>query len=83
MWNFGSICERCSPVSEVVSYINRTIAIHRAREYAERERSVVGQSFWAQGYFVLTVGRDEQVIRARIRNQVAEDRRLEQLQLLR
>ena len=33
-------------------------------------------------YFVSTVGRDEQKIREYIRNQEAEDRRLEQLSLL-
>jgi putative transposase len=42
----------------------------------------VGQSFWARGYFVSTVGRDEKIIREYIRNQEAEDRRLEQLSLL-
>ena len=50
--------------------------------YGERKRNFVGQSFWARGYFVSTVGRDEQVIRAYIRNQEAEDKRLEQLHLL-
>jgi putative transposase len=57
-------------------------AIHLARVYGERKRNFVGQSFWARGYFVSTVGRDEEVIRAYIRNQEAEDRRLEQLRLL-
>jgi putative transposase len=41
----------------------------------------VGQHFWARGYFVTTVGRDEQVIRDYIRNQETEDRRLDQLQM--
>lgn len=70
-------------VSQVVGYIKGKSAIHLARVHGERKRSFVGQSFWARGYFVSTVGRDEQVIRAYIRNQEAEDRRLEQLQLLR
>ena len=69
--------------SEVVGYIKGKSTIHLARVYAERKRNFVGQSFWARGYFVSTVGRDEQVIGAYIRNQEAEDRRLEQLQLLR
>jgi putative transposase len=42
----------------------------------------VGQSFWARGYFVSRVGRDEKIIRENIRNQAAEDRRLEQLSLM-
>lgn len=45
-------------------------------------KNFTGQSFWARGYFVSTVGRDEQKIREYIRNQEAEDRRLEQLSLL-
>ena len=43
----------------------------------------VGQHFWARGYYVSTVGRDEQVIREYIRNQEQEDKRLEQLSLWR
>ncbi|MDH5824650.1 IS200/IS605 family transposase [Luteimonas sp. RD2P54] len=70
-------------VSQVVGYIKGKSAIHMARVYGERKRSFVGQSFWARGYFVSTVGRYEAVIRAYIRNQEAEDRRLDQLQLLR
>ena len=70
-------------VSQVVGYIKGKSAIHLARVYGERKRNFVGQSFWARGYFVSTVGRDEEVIRAYIRNQEVEERRLEQLQLLR
>jgi putative transposase len=70
-------------VSQVVGYIKGKSAIHLARVYGERKRNFVGQSFWARGYFVTTVGRDEGLIRAYIQNQEAEDRRLDQLQLLR
>jgi putative transposase len=70
-------------VSQVVGFIKGKSAIHLARVYGERKRNFVGQHFWARGYFVSTVGRDEQVVRAYIRNQEAEDRRLDQLQLLR
>jgi putative transposase len=41
----------------------------------------MGQSFWARGYFVSTVGRDEKAIREYIQNQEKEDQRLEQLNL--
>jgi putative transposase len=58
-------------------------AIHLARVYAERKRNFAGQSFWARGYFVSTVGRDEAVIRNYIRHQEKEDERLEQLGLWR
>jgi len=70
-------------VSQVVGYIKGKSAIHLARVYGERKRNFVGQSFWARGYYVSTVGRDERVIRAYIRHQEAEDQRLEQLKLWR
>lgn len=69
-------------VSQVVGYIKGKSAIHLARVYGERKRNFVGQHFWARGYFVSTVGRDEAVIRAYIRNQELEDQRLEQMNLL-
>ncbi len=69
-------------VAQVIGYIKGKSAIHIARTYMERKRNFVGMHFWARGYFVSTVGRDEQVIREYITKQEAEDRRLEQLQLL-
>jgi putative transposase len=68
-------------VSQVVGYIKGKSAIHLARVYGERKRSFVGQHFWARGYYVSTVGRDEQAIREYIRNQEQEDMRLDQLNL--
>ena len=62
-------------------YIKGKSAIHLARTYSERKRNFVGQSFWARGYFVSTVGRDEKAIREYIQNQEKEDQRLEQLNL--
>src|SRR6478672_9339342 len=58
-------------------------AIHLARVYGERKRNFTGQHFWARGYFVSTVGRDETVIREYIRKQEAEDSRLDQLTMWR
>jgi putative transposase len=69
-------------VSQVVGFIKGKSAIHLARVYGESKRNFVGQHFWARGYFVSTVGRDEAVIRAYIRNQELEDQRLEQMNLL-
>jgi putative transposase len=68
-------------VSQVVGFIKGKSAIHLARVYGARKRSFVGQHFWARGYFVSTVGRDEAVIRNYIRQQEQEDRRLDQLNL--
>ena len=70
-------------VSQVVGFIKGKSAIHLARVYGERKRNFVGQHFWARGYFVSTVGRDERVIREYIRKQEKEDHRLDQLGLWR
>jgi putative transposase len=68
-------------VAQVVGYIKGKSAIHIARTYSYRKRNFVGEHFWARGYFASTVGRDENVIRMYIRNQVKEDQRVEQLKL--
>jgi putative transposase len=68
-------------VSQVMGFIKGKSAIHLARVYAERKRNFVGQHFWARGFFVSTVGRDETVIREYIKNQEKEDERLDQLRL--
>jgi len=70
-------------VSQVVGYIKGKSAIHVARVYGERRRNFVGQSFWARGYFVSTVGRDEATIREYIRKEEQEHQRLDQLNLWR
>lgn len=70
-------------VPQVVAFIKGKSAIHLARVYGERKCNFVGQHFWARGYFVSTVGRDEAVIREYIRNQEKEDERLDQLGLWR
>ena len=66
-------------VSQVVGYIKGKSAINIARQFSGRRRNFTGQHFWARGYFVSTVGRDEEVIRKYIRNQEIEDQRQDQL----
>ena len=68
-------------VAQVVGYLKGKSAIHIAREFGGRKRNFRGQKFWARGYFVSTVGRDEAVIREYIRHQEQEDLRQEQLEL--
>ena len=68
-------------VSSVVGSIKGKSAIHLARVYGENRRNFVGQSFWARGYFVSTVGRDEAAIRKYIGEQEQEDKRLNSLNL--
>ena len=68
-------------VSQVIGYIKGKSAIQIAREFADRGRNFAGQHFWARGYFVSMVGRDEGVIRAYIQQQKREDQRLDKLPL--
>ena len=68
-------------VAQVVGYMKGKSAIHIARTYLGQRKNYGGMSFWARGYFVSTVGADEAVVRAYIRDQEQEDQRLEQLHL--
>ena len=68
-------------VAQVVGYIKGKSAIHIARTYLGQRKNYGGMSFWARGYFVSTVGTDEEVVRTYIREQEKEDNRFEQLSL--
>jgi len=70
-------------VAQVIGFIKGKSAIHIARNYLGRKRNFTGQQFWARGYHVSTVGRDEQAVREYIKAQEQEDRRLDQLSLFR
>ena len=66
-------------VSQVVGYIKGKSAIQIARNFQGRKKNFVGQHFWARGYYVSTVGKDEDAVRVYIQKQEKEDRRIEQL----
>ena len=66
-------------VSQVVGYLKGKSAIHIARTFMGKPRNFTGESFWARGYFVSTVGRDEKQIREYIKKQEQEDQRIDQL----
>ena len=68
-------------VSQVLGYIKGKSAIHIARVYAGGKRNFVGQHFWARGYLVSTVGKDEATIRSYIQNQEQEDKRHNQQEI--
>ena len=70
-------------VSQVIGFIKGKSAIHLARVYGGRKQNYAGQNFWARGYFVSTVGRDETMIREYIRSQEEEDQRIDQMNLWR
>ena len=67
-------------VSHVVGFIKGKSAIAIARQLGRR-KNFTGENFWARGYFVSTVGLDEEKVRAYIRDQEKEDERYDQLKL--
>ena len=69
-------------VASVMGFIKGKSAIHLARVYAGRRRNYVGQHFWARGYWVSTVGKNEAAVRRYIQEQEKEDRRLEPLEMM-
>jgi len=58
-----------------VGFIKGKSAISIARRFMGRAKNFTGENFWARGYFVSTVGLDEEMVRAYIRNQEKEDER--------
>ena len=68
-------------VSNTIGFIKGKSAIYIARNYLGKRRNFTGQHFWARGYHVSTVGRDEEAVRKYIKEQQKEDRRLDQLQM--
>ena len=67
-------------VAQVIGFIKGKSTIYIARNF-EGRKNLRGQHFWARGYFVSTVGRDETLVRDYIRAQEAEDERVDQLNL--
>jgi putative transposase len=66
-------------VSAVIGFMKGKSAIHIARNYKGKRQNYTGQHFWARGFYVSTVGKDEATIREYIRAQQEEDKRLDQL----
>ena len=56
-------------VSQIVGYIKGKSAIAVARQFSGRKRNFNGESFWARGYAVSTVGYEELKIREYIRDE--------------
>ncbi len=66
-------------VSNVVGYLKGKSAISIARKFKGRQRNFAGENFWARGYFVSTVGLDEEMVIEYIRNQEKVDEQQDQL----
>lgn len=64
-------------VSQAVGYIKGKSAIFVARRYGGWEKYFSGQHMWARGYFVSTVGCNEDAVRRYIQNQEIEDKKLD------
>ena len=68
-------------VSQIVGFIKGKSAIQIARNFQGRKKNFVEQNFWARGYYVSTVGKDEEAVRVYIQHQEKEDKRMDQLNL--
>jgi putative transposase len=69
-------------VAEVVGFIKGKSSIWIAQNVERKAKNFTGHKFWARGYFVSTVGQDEETIRAYIKNQELQDRQMDQLTLI-
>mgnify|MGYP000747630244 FL=1 len=65
-------------VAQVVGFMKGKSAIWIAQNIDRKTRNIVGSNFWARGYFVSTVGRDEELIRRYIRDQEIADKQFDQ-----
>ena len=68
-------------VAQVVGFVKGKSAIHIARSIGRRRRNFIGESFWARGYYVSTVGKDEEAVRKYVKEQEAADHQWDQLEL--
>ena len=68
-------------VAQIIGYMKGKSSIWIAQNVERKMRNFLGHKFWARGYFVTTVGRDAEMIRAYIKNQEMADQQLDQLEL--
>ena len=68
-------------VAQVRGYIKGKRAISIARTSAGKKKTFTGEHFWARGYSVSTVGKDEETIKEYVCQQQAADKRIEQMRL--
>ncbi len=68
-------------VSTVVGFLKGKSAISIAKNFKGRQRNFNGEAFWARGYYVSTVGLDEDMVKEYIRNQEKNDVHQDQLNI--
>ena len=57
------------PVSSIIGYMKGKSAIAIARQFGGKKRNFNGESFWARGYAVSTIGFELDKIKEYVRNQ--------------
>lgn len=67
------------PVSKIIGFLKGKSSIWIAQNIKNQKRNFLGHKFWARGYYVSTVGADEEAVRKYIQNQEKEDKRLDDL----
>ena len=60
-------------IAMVVGFIKGKSAIQLHREFGKQYKSYYGKSFWSRGYYVSTVGLDEEMIKQYVRDQEKHD----------
>ena len=68
-------------VSSIVGFLKGKSSIWVAQNINNRQKNFVGHKFWARGYFVSTIGANEEIVRKYVQNQEADDNKLDQLNL--
>jgi len=66
-------------VANTVGFLKGKSAIRIHREFLGHEKNFTGYHFWARGYYVSTIGLDEDTVRQYMRNLEEEEKRQENL----
>ena len=68
-------------VAQFVGFLKSKSALMIFDRHANLKYKYGGRNFWARGYFVDTVGRNEKAIKEYIKNQLEEDYMADQISL--
>ena len=68
-------------VSSVVGFLKGKSSIWIAQNVSNKQKNFVGHKFWSRGYFVSTVGVNEETVRKYVQRQEFEDKRRDELGL--
>jgi putative transposase len=60
-------------ISQIIGYLKGKSTMMTFEKFSKLKRNFKGNSFWARGYYVNTVGLDEAKVREYIKNQETED----------